>query len=272
MVNYEIIIPVLFIIAGLGIFLYGFNRMKKYRLIQDTPTSKIRSMAMGLVELHGSVFADKHITSPFSRTKCVYYYYSIKEYRKHTITDSEGKTKTTYKWENVASGDKRIPFFAKDETGSVYVDPDGAEFNVQVKKAFLQRSGIFGAFGSIVNTLKNWDSNNESSMDVDAWGLTPIDPKSHSSVGSNVGDRRYYESYVEPDDDLFVLGTAANSPQAPDNVLIRKGENEPTYIISDKSEKEVIGSLKWTMIGAFVFGGIFSIIGIALLYIFIENI
>lgn len=272
MVNYEIIIPILFIVAGLVIFLFGFKSMKKYRLIQDTPRSKIRSMAMGLVELHGSVFADKHITSPFSRTECVYYGYKIEEYRRHTTKDSEGKEKTTYKWEKVARGDKRIPFFAKDETGSVYVDPDDADFEIEYKKAFLQRSGIFGAFGSIVNTLKDWDSNNKSSMDVDAWGLTPMDPKSHSSVGSNVGDRRYYESYVEPDDDLFVLGTAANSPQAPNNVLIRKGENEPIYIISDKSEKEVIGSLKWGMIAAFGIGGTFSIVGVVLLYVFIANI
>ena len=272
MVDFEIIISVLFIVVGLGIFLYGFNRMHKYRLIQDTPTSKIRSMAMGLVELHGSVFADKHITSPFSRTECVYYSYTIKEYRKHTTRDSEGKTRTTYKWENVASGDRRIPFSAKDETGSVYVDPDDAEFNVQVKKVFLQRAGIFGAFGTIASTLKNWDSNNESSMDVTTWGLTPIDPKSHTSFGNHTGDRKYYEYYIEPDDDLFVLGTAANSPQAPNNVLIRKGENEPTYIISDRSEKELIGSLKWTMIGAFVFGGLFFIIGIVILLSFMKII
>ncbi len=272
MVDFEIIISVIFIIVGLGIFFFGFNRMHKYRLIQDTPRSKIRSMAMGLVELHGNVFADKHITSPFSRTECVYYRYKIEEYRKHTTRDSEGKTKTTYKWETVASGDRRIPFFAKDETGSVYVDPDDAEFNVQVKKVFLQRAGIFGAFGTIINTLKNWDSNDESSMDDSTWGLTPIDTKSHMSFGNNVGDRKYYEYYVEPDDNLFVLGTAANSSTAQDGVLIRKGENEPTYIISDRSEKELIGSLKWSMIGAFVLGGIFFIIGIVILLSFMEII
>ena len=83
--------------------------------------------------------------------------------------------------------------------------------SAQVKKVFLQRAGIFGAFGSIVNTLKNWDSNNESSMDVTAWGLTPIDTKSHTSFGDHAGDRKYYEYYVEPDDDLFVLGTAAST-------------------------------------------------------------
>ena len=272
MVEPEIIISVVFIILGLGIFLYGFNRMHKYRLIQDTPRSKIRSMAMGLVELHGRVFADKHITSPFSQTECVYYRYKIQEYRKHTSRDSEGKTRTTKSWKTVTSGERRIPFFAKDETGSVYVDPDDAEFNIQIKKMFLQRAGLFGAVGTIVSTLKNWDNNNESSMDVATWGLTPIDTKSHLSFGDNVGDRKYYEYYVEPDDDLFVLGTAANSPQAPDNVLIRKGENEPTYIISDRSEKELIGSLKWTMIGGFVFGGISFIGGIVMLLFFMEII
>ena len=53
-------------LIGMIVFWYGFTRMGRYRLIQDTPRSKIASMAMGLVEVHGTVVAAKHITAPYS--------------------------------------------------------------------------------------------------------------------------------------------------------------------------------------------------------------
>ncbi|MDO9517644.1 MAG: GIDE domain-containing protein [Methanosarcinaceae archaeon] len=261
MVETEYIISIIFAIVGLVIFLYGFKVMSKYRLINDTPRSKIRSMAMGLVELHGNVLADTCITTPFSQTDCVYYSYEIKEYRKHTSKGSDGKTTTSKSWDTISSGEKRIPFFAKDETGSVHVNPINADFNVDDKKIFLQKAGLFGMFGIIGNALKNWDSNNQSNLDIGTWGLIPV-KKSNWSFNNRVGDRKYYERYIEPDANLFLLGTAANNPQASNDVFIHKGENEPTFIISDKSEKELVGSLKWKMIGSFVFGAIFFIIGV----------
>lgn len=268
MIETEYIISIIFAIVGFGVFLYGFKVMSKYRLINDTPRSKIRSMAMGLVELHGNVSADTYITTPFSQTDCVYYSYEIKEYRKHTSKNSDGKTTTSKKWDTISSGDRRIPFFAKDETGSVYVDPNNADFNVDVKKQFLQKAGLIGMFGVIGNALKNWDSNDQSHLDISTWGLTPIDPKSRLSFNNHVGDRKYLESYIEPDDDLFVLGTAANNPDASNDVFIHQGENEPTFIISDKSEKELVGSLKWKMVGSFIFGAIFFITGVMILLSF----
>ena len=48
-------------LGGGGVFILGFNRMSKYRLIADTPTSKIRSMAMGIVEINGQVLNNQYI-------------------------------------------------------------------------------------------------------------------------------------------------------------------------------------------------------------------
>lgn len=267
----EYVISLIIILAGSVIFLYGFNRMHKYRLIQDTPRSKIRSMAMGIVEVHGNAEADRYIKTPFSQTDCVYYRYKIEEYRKHTQTDSKGNQRTSYSWETVSTGERRIPFFAKDDTGKVQVEPDGAEYNVSVKKVFLQKAGLFGAIGTIVNILKDWDSNKQPDINVSAWGLLPIDTKSHISFGNSVGDRKYYEYFIEPGEQLFVLGTAANKPQTSD-VLIRKGENEPTFLISDKSEKDLMGSLKWKLVGSFVFGAVLIIAGVIMLLQFTGNI
>jgi hypothetical protein len=247
-----------FSLAGLAVFFSGFSKMKKIHLIQDTPTSKIRSMAMGIVEIHGNVEAKEYIKAPFSQTDCIYYRFKIEEYRQSVSRDSKGRTTTSYRWDTVHTGEKRLPFFAKDETGQVYVEPKGAEYNVPAKKAFIQRAGLFGAFNLIINALNGWDG--KSRIDMSTWNLAPIKP-GQIIMSPRVGDRKYTEYYIEPGSSLYVLGTAANDSQ----ILIRKGENEKTFIISDRSEKELLGNMKWQMLGAFALGGILFIAGIVLI-------
>ncbi len=251
-----------FSLAGVGVFIYGLKTMFKYSLIENIPHSKIRSMAMGLVEIQGNAVGDKYVVTPFSQSQCVYYRYKIEEYRMHESRDAKGNTQISYSWETISSGEQRVPFFGKDETGQVYIDPHGAEFNVSAKKVFLQRAGLLGGLGNILNDLKGWDNNQATSLNVSAWGLTALDPTNHLSFGGSVGDRKYYEYYIEPEEALFVVGTADNDSRVPNNVLIKKGVNEPTFIISNKSERELLGSLMWQMIACFVFGGAFFIGGI----------
>ena len=58
------------------------------------------------------------------------------------------------------------------------------------------------------------------------------------------------------------MGTAANDSSAPNNVMLKKGENEPTFIISNKTEEEVMGSFKWQMWGLLILAGILEVAGV----------
>ena len=75
-----------FIGLGVGIILFvkGFFWLRTKRMIENIPTSKIRSLAMGLVEIKGSVVAYKKplLKSPFQGKPCVWFRYMIQEYRK----------------------------------------------------------------------------------------------------------------------------------------------------------------------------------------------
>jgi hypothetical protein len=248
------------VLAGGGVLWYGFNRMHKYRLIRDVPRSKIRSIALGLVEIHGLVRTDQPIKTPFSQTDCAYYRYEIKEYRRHSSTDGKGRTRTTYSWDLIASGERRVPFLAEDETGRIVVDPSEAEMDVSVKKVFLQKAGLFGGLESFFGLLRNWDENVGSDLDVASLKLTPINPKSWMSFVNRVGDRRFFEHYLEPGENLFVMGTAKSSSEPGNALLVSKGENEPTFLVSNKTEEELLSSLKWMMIACY--GG--AVIGIAI--------
>ncbi len=263
----EYVVTIAFILGGLGLFYYGFRTMRHYRLIKDTPRSKIRSMAMGIAEIHGHVEADEFIKSPFSKTDCVYYKYEIREYRRHTERDSKGRTKTKYRWDTISTGDQRVMFIAVDDTGKVPVNPEGAEFTVKHKKTFYQHVDTFSGLSSLLDMLKNLGKGDNPEIDTSKMELIPV--TSGVKIGkARVGDRKYLEYYIEPNDTLFVLGTAANDRNAPDNVIIKQGENEKTFIIFDRSEKETLKHLKKGMLAGFIIGPIFIIGGmLALMHI-----
>jgi len=101
-------------IACLALFAFGFNRFRLKRLIENTPTSRIRSLAMGLVEVHGYARRKYALVAPMTQSPCVWY--RLRSYRKHG--DSWRLVSDTH------SG--HVPFLLEDATGRVTVDPAGA--------------------------------------------------------------------------------------------------------------------------------------------------
>src|SRR5439155_7853476 len=59
--------------AGPWMFARAFRNLRTRRLIEDTPTAHIRSMAMGLVELQGDIVARSDHEAPFSGRACAYW-------------------------------------------------------------------------------------------------------------------------------------------------------------------------------------------------------
>nr|MBN2277559.1 hypothetical protein [candidate division Zixibacteria bacterium] len=261
------LIAAIFTMVGALVAMLGFFKLKTYLIIKDTPRSKIRSMAMGIVEIHGTIacFENNLIKTPFSKTDCVYYKYEIEEYRQHTSGSGKNR-RTEHRWDTVAWGDKGIPFMAKDDTGEVYVDPHGAETYITKNKGFyLEKQGLlagFGGIGNLVKALRHWDGKDMSGLaEIEVMDLRPLSQRTGLKM-TRVGDRRFLEYYIEPGDTLFLLGTAANNRNVPQEVLIKKGENEKTFIISDREEMGVLKELKKSMLVALIFGSIFFIVGV----------
>ncbi|RKZ95376.1 MAG: hypothetical protein DRQ43_05505, partial [Gammaproteobacteria bacterium] len=84
-----------------------FRYFHRSRMIDDTPTSKIRSAHQGFVELEGEgrLMKGMPIVSPLSNKQCLWYQYSIeRKVKEYDIghDNSHGLTKTH--WEKVDSG------------------------------------------------------------------------------------------------------------------------------------------------------------------------
>jgi len=103
----------------LGGFIGAFYYFSRKRMMENTPTSKIRSAAQGFVELEGrgQLLDGPLIAAPLSGITSVWYSYEIEEHR------GTGKNA---RWVTVESGVSDDLFLLKDETGQCIVDPDGA--------------------------------------------------------------------------------------------------------------------------------------------------
>jgi len=102
---------------GLGggpvLFYRGFKGMRTRRLIADTPTARIRSMAMGLVEVNGAVELRSWVNAPFSGKTCAYWEIDI-------------STPVPNSWDVLYRDQSGSPFFLRDEDAVALVYPRGA--------------------------------------------------------------------------------------------------------------------------------------------------
>jgi len=89
------------------------------RLIEDMPTSKIRSCPQGYVELHGTAkwMEGPEIHAPLSGQPCVWYSFTVEEYVAHSKR----------KWRQIDSGVSEDLFILEDDTGTCVIDPEDAE-------------------------------------------------------------------------------------------------------------------------------------------------
>ncbi len=107
--------------GGLFSFFRGFKVYRECRVVEDTPQIPIRSIPMGLVNIHGSAVGESPMPSPVSRTPCFFYKVIIEKWEhdqrssgwKHLRTDMDGSL-----------------FRIADGTGMVLVDAHGAELDL----------------------------------------------------------------------------------------------------------------------------------------------
>jgi hypothetical protein len=168
-------------IVGLVFLLYfSFGAFKRYRFMDGTATSKIRSAAQGHVELKGlgEFMLDDTIYSPFSGSRCVWYHCSIDK-KKHS-----GKRTT---WTNISDECSGHLFRLVDDTGECIIDPDHAHVTPESDLTWYGHSA---------------DSRTQP-------------PKKNRLISLSPGDYRFRERLIRPATPIYALGwfrTQYNDP------------------------------------------------------------
>ncbi|MDY6777447.1 MAG: GIDE domain-containing protein [Candidatus Nanohaloarchaea archaeon] len=244
-----LLIAALFL-GGNVMFIAGFGKLRRLNLIKNTPTSKVRSLAMGTVEVYGKVrpVQGETMESPFSGEPCVFYTYRVEEYK------MQGDDKD---WVTVAQGREGKSFYIDDGTGQVLVDPRGADLKVPEDNQFRVEGGEQPP-QHIQQFIDRSDSLDSEDQDVDL-GLFQV------ATGN---DRRYHESFVTPGEEVYVFGEAMERPgkgsaQNEENIVINEKDTTPMFLISDSSEKELSENMGHIALFLLIGGPVLSILGFA---------
>lgn len=109
------------VIGGLYLFIRGFPLLARKRLLLNTPTSKIRSASLGLIEVGGLATGPYTLTAPITGNPCYLY---------RTTAWRQGEDSRSHEWKKAAEETLHVPFFLDDSTGKLLVNPDGAELDL----------------------------------------------------------------------------------------------------------------------------------------------
>lgn len=218
-------------LGGLGLCVYGWILRQRKRLIESIPTATIRSLALGLVEIEGLTQPEEGLlSSPFSGVPCVFYSYAIEE---HVGSGKHAR------WETVAKGTSEQPFFVRDTTGRVLVVPLGAELILPDERTY--RNDWLGELPPTALA-----------------GLNRLGVSTNRRIGNKT--LRCRETFIQPEEWVYVLGTAQEQPGAKELVensarLYIGSSRDHEFIISDRSEKDLLSRLGWQVL-AYGIGGL----------------
>lgn len=155
---------------------YGiFRFLHRARLIEDTPTSRVRSASQGYVELDGTaeLLPGDPILAPLTGTRCTWYSFKVEE--RSESYDSRGNRRTS--WKTISSGTSDELFLLRDDTGECVIDPEGAEVTPSVSLSWYGESPVW------------------------SFGVAP--PKRGLFAS---GRYRYTEKRIHPADSLYAIG------------------------------------------------------------------
>jgi hypothetical protein len=190
-----------YIVLGVGLIwtLIGYFQYKMQRQMADTPTSLVRSVAVGNPELVGQVRPSRAgvlrvIVDGNSKRvipNCVQFNWQYEVYICKEETDSEGNTKTKCRWQSVRSDSGAVPFILNDGTGGVLVKPS------TFKRADLG------------NYLRRWESNHADSL------LKEIGSEFAARLftGGDIRKHRWTVYALRVGNPVYILGTTRSRPQ-----------------------------------------------------------
>ena len=253
--------------AGLYWFFKGFRVYREYRVLLDTPEIPIGSMPMGLVEIHGKARVEKTVPSPVTRTPCCFNQVKIERW----VRDKNGGH-----WSHAATDADGVKFYLEDGSGKVLVDARQAEYDL-LQTAQVSTGGFLGSsrklfsFGKSAQQVATETVVPKSELydyaqsAVHRIGNSPfsgggglLSLVGGLNVGAGSSDRyRLSEYLILPDHWYDLTGTCMENPvpqDEHDRNLVAKGSNEPTFLISWRSEKEIERTLR-NRSALHIFGG-----------------
>jgi hypothetical protein len=234
----------LYAIAGvllvLGVVLIAAGKRKSAlkSTMGQTPTTAIHDLReLQHAEIKGMASCDQPLEAPYSNVSCVFYSYALE--RRERSRSSSGST--SYTWRTIDSGASRVPFTLTDSTGSVTVDPEGANIDAPVVVKRPVKSGA------------SIESLSDGPLKTVLRGVSMLASTPHRVTVRAVPVGRQ----------LYVLGDVQRDAGGESRVA--KGENK--FFISTRSEEQLARSLGLKSVLFYFLGAAFVIGAVVVLAI-----
>lgn len=258
--------------------------------MENIPTSTVRGLALGLAELIGAANVmspdGAAFKSPLSESECVYFDFTVERYVRsgksgHWQTIAEGDSSI-------------CPFWLCDETGKIPVLPEGAEIMLgagydyttrfgsplpQNLSDFMSRKGLShrGVFGThtlrfrehfirpgqqvyVLGTAKkthDFLSEHKKRL-VERLNELKSSPAGMAEVDLNkdgvISPEEWDRAAAEIEQELLKESLKSGDGPESSDVIVGKGDTEKLFMISDKSQKELIKHLSFES-ALHIFGG-----------------
>ncbi|GAK57359.1 hypothetical protein U27_04324 [Candidatus Vecturithrix granuli] len=255
------IIGGILLVVGIILLVIYFSNKRKFEemyTVETSTTAALRDVWQGVAdeigagsfeqktEINGVIECDQPIESELAKERCVHYRMSVErnweedyeeEYTEKDPASGRMVRKTrrgTRKGsDSVANNSRSTKFYVRDETGTILVDPEGANIDVeQVIDRFEPSSSVsrgnisFGGRSFSIGTSRDSGRRRTLGYHFKEW-LLPL-------------NRRVY-----------IMGSASDRSG---ELMIQKPREKGKFLISLKSEEELIASAKsgmtWGLYGA----------------------
>jgi len=235
----------IFVVVGLVTANKGRNMRSRGSIIDETETTDARYLRPGRAEAKGTARRTEGgstTESPISRKETLATKVKVEEYQSNS--KGGGSRNTVYERKDA------VPFVVEDGTGEVRVDPTHPKAHISPG---LRRERVGGG-EEPPDDVRRFLEREEEVDAASNYSLGPLD------FGQR---RRYSEGAVEPGDDVYALGRACEE----DAGWGKRGHviDEPTesgeFVVSDKSEDQLVKEGKWQSLLPLVFGSIFALVG-----------
>jgi len=284
--EFAVLAVVLVALTGVG-FLIWKKSFQHARVMEDMPTSKVRSAAQGFVELAGTQQAidDTPLSAPLSGSACTWWSYRIEKKKRK----SNAKGGTRHEWVTIEK-DTSVGFFTlRDDTGEVLVNPRGADVLPSEKKVWygdakrpigvtpgwgvgasrryryterLMRPGepiyALGHFETWSNMTDSKERSEKRAEILAQWKQNPselverFDEDGDGRVDVDEWDRARKAAEALVEEQL------AKVAMKPDVDVLMKSEEDHPFILSTKSQEDLTRRYRWQALGGlllFLVGG-----------------
>lgn len=234
-------IGLLSLLASGGLLWMASRRFSLWRRVADTPTARVRSAPMGVVELKGLAQPlGEPLPGPFSGLPCCWWRITVEQEEvKRT------KNGTTREWRQIHESRSDAPFYLEEGGARILLNPAGAEINAPKLLESTRGGGMDGLLNLASGWLRRIGSDTSAARTVDELpGPATLQWASGGLLGAR---RRLREWRIDGHRPLYCLGALRR--QGGEEPILSQGRHGEPFLISTESEEELLKRLRWGVLG-----------------------